>query len=339
MGIAYTKDTTPLHVRNIQGANASQLLFGLDSALRRAGLQSTEIDDGYEYYLYSDQGPEAKVRITDAGTPPGGIGRLNVRFRSFDDARIGVPHPLLYAAGRVYEIVASHQQIAISLTGYSSDQFDGSGQWGNSVIGGIPFVQDYAAGFCLEESEPVEEEDAVTEAWWSSGSGNSSLISVDEGFRVNWRHYQHNGFWDGCWNGQYSGGFASDESALRLCVRAHSGADFLGGVDPEMVQHLDGTPLYLEPLLMWGDHNGAVARVRGQMWDALLASKHRDLEDQIQTSEFDPDSALLLGNFDWRNYMSSKLASDREIKGSWYCALYLLIDVEKSVVLESNYVY
>ncbi len=330
MGVAYS-DVPPIFAPNIDGETAAALQAGIHAAMTAAGIDSESTEDGYLYELRSDQNIACRVLIEDAGVV-GGKGQLTVQFRSVDGERLGVEHPIIYDTDRIYEMQLSRTQLFLALTGYSSDEAP-NGKWGLAVCGGVPYIPDLPL-LCLEE--PVQEQEEITEAWWSSGSDNN-VLADGYGFRVSWKNKWK---WDGCWQGQRVGGYASPEpSILRLAVLARPLPDW-AGLSAQQTQYVNGDPLYIEPFVVWGETEGAIGRLRGQIWDAILATKDRPLEHEIVTEEFDPVTALKYGNFTWRNWMHYQGDMSHGAKGSYYSGLYLLKSITgQAGGGESNYAY
>jgi len=339
MPIAYSENY-PTFWYGIDGSSAATLIAGIHKALLFTGWAYTAISGGWRYDIQSPQGLTCRVLITDAGTPPGGKGRIHVQFQSSDGVRSGIKHGIIYAANRVYELTASQCQLALSMTGYSSDLFTDSdvASW---VIGGIPFCSEYSdLPLCAEQNPDAEE---VTEAWWASGSGVSlpsggeASISLENGFRNHWRNRWA---WDGCFNGKkvWQQG-PDDATSLRLATLAPADASYGYGTSLQQVRWFDGTGLYYEPLLIWSDRAGGRGRLMGQMWDAVRCSIDRPLEDQIQTEEVDPDAPAKYASLTWRNFAHYQGSMATGNKGTYWGSLYLLRYVEPHGDLESNYVY
>jgi hypothetical protein len=320
-----------VHWPGINGASAQTLLTGIHYALGLAGWFSNPVEGGYEYIIYSPQGAglRARCRITDTYRW-GGHSGLVVQFLSFNGTRVGFPHPILYKPGRFYEVTANKCQLFLATTGHSSDSPEGEGgAWGNFVCGGIPYLPQLP-DMCLQEPMPEQE---VFEAWWSSGSDNNGAAANGYGFRVGWRNRWA---WDGCWNGSLVSGYASPEqSVLRLGVLAQPYPDY--GIYPsyQQTQWALGTPLYIEPFLIWGETREAPGRLRGQIWDAMWCTLDQPLDSEIQT--FEPP----LGWLTWRNWTHFKGNMSKGAAGSYYGSLYLLkkFDLEPDAPVESNYAY
>lgn len=339
MPIAYT-DRYPTWYYGIDGSSASSLIAGIHRGLQLAGWAYTAIAGGWRYDIISPQGLTCRVRVVDGGTPIGGKGRVWVQFQSSDGLRSGLLHGLIYNTNRVYELIASQCQLAISMTGYSSDLFT-DGDVASYVIGGIPYSSFYDGAICVEANPDAEE---VVEAWWASGSGVSlpttsgeATISLEHGFRNHWRNRYA---WDGCWNGKKIWQQGPDDAAsLRLATLAPPDQSYGYGPSFQQVRWVDGSGLYYEPLLIWSDTAGGRGRLLGQMYDAVRCSIDRPLENEIQTQEADPDAPAKYASLTWRNFCHYQGSMATGNKGSYWGSLYLLRYVEPQGDLESNYVY
>lgn len=330
MGVAYSGRV--IHWPAINGGSAETLLAGIHQALTWAGWFGAAVEGGYEYVLYSPQGAglRARCRITDTYRWAGYSG-LVVQFMSFDSLRLGYPHPVLYHPGRFYEVTANKCQLFLATTGYSSDSPEGEGGgWGNFVCGGIPHLAELP-DVCLEEPLPGQ---TVSEIWWSSGSDNNGLAAAaGYGFRVGWRNRWA---WDGCYNGYRVGGYAAPEqSVLRIAPLAQPYPDY--GIYPsyQQTQWAMGTPLYIEPFLVWGDTPDDYGRLRGQIWDAMWSTLDQPLDQEMQT--YEPPQGWLT----WRNWTHFKGDMSKGAPGSYYGSLFLLKkwELEPVAEIESNYAY
>lgn len=320
MGIAFS-DAPIVFRGDINGGGSASLLAGIDEALNAVGWTSEAIAGGKKYSFTSKQGLKAKCKIADIGYQSGSDRGITIQFLSEDESQEGYRHPLLYKTGRVYEVTAGRSQMFIAATGFSSDSPEGpGGAFGHAVCGGVPFVPN-----CLDEEHKQQ---LVTDCWWSSGTENNFFGA--QGFRVGW-NTPFSSAWDGCVNLVREGGVNLPlETVLRLGVVSHPYQDYLGLPANQKTQRIDGSPLFFEPMLIWGS---PIAKLRAQIWDALLGSKDAPLDDEITTQEFDPVTGQLYGTFTWRNWMHDKASG---APASYYSALYLL---KGSPIVESNYAY
>jgi hypothetical protein len=318
MPIAFSRSR--IIVTTAPGTSIALLRSGLNRALRDAGWDGSSVTGGYKYVITTRQGLQAACWIRDLGAASLGVPMLSVHFGSVDGSVMGKEHYLpVNALRETYQIIANECQMFVALEDtYSTGPAEETGFGGlpyYAVAGGVPYIPKEVV---LSECGAAEPE--VSELWWSSGTPH--------GFRS---EYQHP-------DGEYSSGYDSDvqagggalESRLRLAPLAHPEYDFTIFNLPQKTQWADGTPVYTDPLLLWG---APIARVRGQIWDAMLGSKPAALDHEITTEETDPDTGeAYTGEFIWRNYLYSPGVE------SHYSALYLLTQVPDGF-LESNYAY
>jgi hypothetical protein len=315
MPVAYSHSR--IVVETVDGTTVANLRAGLHSALTTAGWSAASITGGHKYTITTRQGLTAACWIRDLGalllsTHP----CLTVQFGSADGSQMGYEHLLACTAYRTsYQVIANECQMFVSWAGKwnvgpveeSSPPIDAL-----AVCGGVPYIpKDVLLSDC---SAPE-----ITEAWWSSGSRI--------GFRNFTTHPESE--YSACFDGELTTLGATD-SRLRLAPLAHPYYDFVSSPLPAKTQWFDETPVYTDPLLLWG---APVARVRGQIWDAMLGSTAQALDHEITTEEVDPDTnEPYEGNFVWRNYMHSEGIETH------YASLYLLTQVPDGFI-ESNYAY
>jgi hypothetical protein len=318
MPIAFSRSR--IIVTTAPGTSIALLRSGLNTALTDAGWVGSSVTGGFKYVITTRQGLQAACWIRDLGTAPLGVSCLSVHFGSVDGSVMGKEHLLPCNSLReTYQIIANECQMFVALEDtYATGPALETGFGGlpyYAVCGGVPYVP-----FDVELSECGAEPD-VTEAWWASGSPH--------GFRS---EYQHpDGEYSSCWNGEAQAGGGALESRLRLAPLAHPEYDFAYDArDPQLTQWADGSPVFTDPLLLWGS---PVALVRGQIWDAMLGSQRAALDAAITTNETDPDTGVeYAGEFHWRNYLYSPGME------SYYSALYLLTQPADDFIL-SNYAY
>jgi hypothetical protein len=326
MGIAFSDSR--IVYRTFSATTAAGLIEAIHHALTDARWVGTAVGAGYRYVLESRQSLRCQCKISDEGYRNLGERGITVRFMSYDQSQKGYEHPILYSLGRTYEIIAGRSQMFLAAVGAGSISPEGpGGQAAHFVCGGVPYVSlggATCAGLPTTEGGP-------TDVWWSSGSGNSFF--GPRGFRIEWRNGSS---WDGGWQGTRLGGFSvPEERVLRLSAVAHPLFDYGFMPSGQKTQWMDGKPLYLDPLLIWGEPLG---RVRGQIWDAMLGSKDMPLGHTLQTSEVDPETGADAGVFTWRNWMHSEIDMTKGAPGTYYSSLYLLTQTDP-VPVRSNYAY
>lgn len=324
MAIAFSQ--APIVAASIDGETSSALRAGIHSALTAAGWESEAVTDGYQYTLASPQSTgagelQAKCRVRDIGQTVLSTPCVTVQFLSYDEGRLGFEHPVAVLAGRTYELIAGACQMFLALPGYSSDPHESV--YAHAVCGGIPYVPKNLTGECALEGIAQ----SVSEAWWSSGVSAHNALA----FRSAWYH-DEGGRWSACYNGDLAGSeTAAYQPENRLALKAVSHPDWDLGIflSNQQTQWMDESPLYFDPLLTWGtgvDAANGLARIRGQIWDAMLGSKDAPLGHE-----------LTAGGFTWRNWMHYQGGMSAGAPGSYYSSLYLL---EPAVVEgASNYAY
>ena len=313
----------------IDGSTPSALLAGIHSALTAAGWLSSVITGGYKYRIQSPQGLYCRMKATTTGT------RVEVQFTSDDELRSGLVHWLPTSTARVYQIWANICQVFISRPGISDD--------GNAdcVAGGIPWVSNPPGG--LEQNERPDDcavgvpDDPEEDVWWSCGNRYMEFGSNRLNFRNN---YRCSVAWSACYKSDLlnyaliqaqltpSGPQESHRGLRLLPVTEMVNVDQLN-TDPAPMRWLDGDPLYLDPLLAWGvaASPGQAARVRGQLWDAVIVSMDHPVD-----SERDIDGRT------WINYTHSTDTSRG--RGSFFCTLHLLkVRPESPPPVIANYAY
>ena len=174
----------------------------------------------------------------------------------------GFDHILTCAAARTFQIVAGPCQFFISQPGVKGPE-----AYGSNVAGGIPYIA---------PTDPSYPDGAIPdEVWWSLGDG------VEYGSATFRNALGLPNSWPTAWCGYFH---RPGEST------AHSLVENNGGVPIECIEMSFGAvpsgmtfgnwePLYYEPLIAWGDYcaggypyTGYPPKVRGQIWDAFIAS-------------------------------------------------------------------
>lgn len=320
MAVAYSN--RPIIVAAINGENSATMRSDLDAALRAAGWVSEAIDDGHEYTLTSPQSTEdgqlqAKCRIRDLGATDSSANCITVQFLSYDGARLGKEHTLAYATGRSYEIIAGVCQMFVALPDHGSTSPGPDSAYSTCVAGGVPFIRQEC-----DADAPVD----VMEAWWSSGDGVVAF-PPPVSFRSAWYHGDETN-WSACFEGDLivaPGGGTGAANRLGLRAIAHPAFDFPIYQSYQKTQWMDETPLYCDPLILWGsgvNPSSGLARVRGQLWDAVLGSKDAPLNDEITSVETVGGGPVSLT---WRNWMHYEGDMGFGSPFTYYASLYLLV--------------
>lgn len=274
MAIAFS-GTEIIYRNDLDGSSTTMLLADLDSALTAAGWTSDPITGGRVYRALSPQELACRVRIWDPADYSFGIVYIFVQFTSEDGLRLGYRHMLACTAGKIFQIVVNRCQMFVSVAGHS-DGFTN----GNCVAGGVPFSYEAiaATGECgAERVGPL-----LDEIWWSSGDRQDG---PDAGVRLNFRNgYRTFQTWCACYRGDLvttdTGPGRNYGNLLLFPVTQCYNVDSDIGNPPE-IRWYGGGPLYLDPILGWGSgaDSSMAARARAQIYDSLIVSVDRPLDD------------------------------------------------------------
>lgn len=326
MGIAFSQRKV---IRTlIPGVNQEQFIEAMDSALPFASWERIEaVDDGFKYRLTSDQGLIARCLIQ-----PFSSSQILVQFMSEDETQLGVEHLLQMSAGREFVLIAGHCQMFLGLPGYTDDQE--GGEFGHSVAGGIPYIDPAEIGDAVEGQcgLTTDDENLTTELWWSCGDSiNAGVAGGQANFRYSLTCNRR--VWSGCRNGVEAHSDSTVGDALVIYPLRHPrGPQSPSG---QITAFIDGTPLWIDPLIGWGDRDG-ITKCRGQLWDAMLSSIHQPLDDTFLSEELDVNSET--GQASWINYTHYKGVMTNQEPHSYNGSLYLLSRVYQNGD-DSNYAY
>jgi hypothetical protein len=328
MGVAYSRK--PIITRTLRADTVPHLLTDLDAVLVAANWPRTVITDGYEYALISPQGFQAKLRLTDLGdtSPFTSAGLLTLQVTSADGTVLGQVHklatgPTAYVdAG--YEAVAGCCQLWIALQGIT-DAHPGGVYLGApefSFACGIPYVQAPVTPACEMTAGPA----STSEIWWSSGRDHPASNLTD--FRSSRYCSQPYSY---CLNGVVrvrGNGDSIYLGPLQLYpLTLTEDADFFFFIQPQTVKYSSGDPLYVTPFVGWE------FAIRGQLWDAFLATKDFPVDTTKTTVELDAAGNTMTCNWLAWNYSYQGAGNG----GTWYATLFLLTTT--SVAGLWNYAY
>jgi hypothetical protein len=327
----------------IDGTSQTGIRDGIDAAVLSAGWTvDRSITNGKVYRLISPQGLAARCQVQYLGTSWVGKPVVLVTFMSDDETKVGRAFPLLAVDDREYRVNVGICQLFISQPGYTDDS-DTLGGWGHSLAGGIPHIAEGELGVELEGECAVEvNEDLTLQAFWSCGQALSGLQSQQEHFRYSYRTGLVN---FACLRNDdlCLGPFLGYEPRLRVLPLTHTDVDsglpswgFTHWAADIYQELMEGEPLYLDPFVAWGTAAGGPAQLRGQLYDAMLASKHRPLDHELETTEPTEDGGTI--QVTWRNYMHYKGSLATGSPFSYHAGLYLCTGIPLGPG-ESNYVY
>lgn len=341
MGIAFSQ--LPIVDTLVDGSTSALLRSGLHTAVTAAGwVETAAVTNGKRYRLTSSQGLQCKCLIQDQGVIHGsGFGFINVQFMSEDETRLGVGMAL-FIAPRSYRVVAGHCQLFVSLPGYSDDTDNGGATpyYGQSLAGGIPYIAKDQLGIAMTgECGRLVDAELTTESWWSASAtlADASTIGLGNlGFGnypcFRWG-FQTSVAWSACHNADVvNWAKVQPPSYVRLLPLAHVDFDRTLEVSLKPSIWRNGDPLYIDPFVAWGTSTRAPARLRGQLWDAMICTTDQPLDAALATVE-DGQAAS------WRNYTHYKGSMAYGSPGSYHMSLYLLTGTPAGGDTESNYVY
>jgi hypothetical protein len=308
VAVAYSNH--PVSHTTIRSDTSAHLLADLDTALTAVGWSSSVVTGGHKYTLTSPQGYTCKVKIWDAGDS----NRIRVQFLSTDETLSGYVHPLLYGVAAVYnigyELVAGRCQFFLAVIGITTQSLV-VGTHDYTVAGGIPYVPASVVPECTASAGS----DATTQIWWSSGAGGSDYSDVRLG-RVCSGGYSY------CLNSTVfvstaAGADSGLTSGLRIFpFTSVENVDVWYAARPRAVKYGSGATMYVEPYIGWGE------QIRGQLWDAVQATKGQLLDTTLVTSTIDTNGhAVSLTWLVWNENITTRGGG-----GTYFSTLYLLIN-------------
>ena len=278
MGIAYSPPNRVIHA-DMDASTSECLRTGLHAAVLRAGWEiDRAITNGYVYLLTSPQDPglQMKVQIhdTDRGIWPPGRKALDIVFMSADEANRSYPYALTYGAGQRLRAHITPCQIFTFRAGSTLE-------YATAVMGGVPFIDPNALAsgeHCSDEDNDIE----TTVAWWSCGDlSTSGYGQPASSFRAHWvgscNAVQHNAVFS---RGVQDG---AENTTLRLVPPNKPTVFFYNygasNFSYPLMMWWMGTeePLCLDAFLAWNPQHPV--KVRGQVWDAFIRTKHVPPED------------------------------------------------------------
>ncbi len=285
----------------IPADNVGLILSGLHTILAGVGWTSTVITSGKEYTIATpDLALGAHVRVKDDGA-----GNVSVQFLSLYGTNFGALHLLSPRAGKEFQVWANCCQLFISVHGILLPDITNGFC---SMAGGIPFVPPDFVGDC-EAGLPTE---LTIELWWSNGDGNNFDPS-------SFRTTIVPGLWSACYNGTLMP-VASTRVISQLRLFPKSIALPWGtfpGIVPRTRWAGTDEQLFFEPFIGWGTPEiDSPSPIRGQLWDCVLGSVYKPIDDEISVQ-----------GFDFINYMGDPPA---HVDATRFSNLYLLKGVHSS---------
>jgi len=275
MGIAFTKE--PIVRATATGSTRAALILSIAEILQDAGWSAEELSNGWRMMATSPQGFQAKIWLQDLGETMLSIygPAISIRMSCADNDHASATQKLVAGVDRSYDVLAGVCQVFISLPEVSSEAAP-DGFWGHHFAGGIPWLPEDAEGPCLNRLSTD-----VSSAWWLSGSGPRSFRNA---------HTHGNWNWAGYWStdGLHTTGSGGHLQARVIALENHPYSAY-----PALpaVVYGDGEPLYLDPLIAWGQPgHGEPPKIRGQIWDAVWSTKPLNLGETFLLEEVDEET-------------------------------------------------
>lgn len=212
----------------------------------------------------ASQSLKMRARIYDPGS--GTDARVKIRNSGGTIVQSG-DFPLVSAAGRVWRVIANKYQVFVLAPGLFNAPCVFAA-WG------VPFLRTALEG-------------VVTECVWGWGSSNSTsdasnirpcprtFMSMWINFSTpNWFSIINGSSWELNNSNQSSGNIGLPMIfAPWTANMQHSGYKNSGDLNPSSYRYHDDTPLASEPLLAFGAALATEAKIRGQLWDAVVLSE------------------------------------------------------------------
>ena len=273
------------------------------------------VDPGYKYEITSKQDLKARFRVW---ADEEFTNRWHIQVSDESELAMSPEITLMIATDRVYRVIAGHCQAFLSLPTVTSNEAH-EGVYGHNFAFGIPYVSEGELSTAVIPGEcgVVRNEDVTANIWWLSAPESNPLFSDVRTLRGS---LTCEGFgWRACRNGTIAGGNFMDPLCV-LPLRHPMGVYY--GPSQEITRWSNGDPLLLDPYVAWGDSTNRT-RYRAQIYDAILASYHYEIESTITTTEptLDEESTV---EVEWISY--SYTAGDLSIgePGTYNGTLFLM---------------
>jgi hypothetical protein len=321
MGLAFTQsyDANNKIVRETiaipeTDTNGESLIAALDAIVVSAGWERLGVfGNGYEYLVTSPQLLTCHCRIykPDEWVSGALVHAIAIQILSTDGNRLGRKHPIYFHG----QAAADYTQLSVWAnkcqlftyrpgigppTGSSEDP-------GWCFHGGIPFSPALIIAGAECSPNPALPLTACAEMWWSASEGQGAggytgrpclrnTLRLFDGYSV-------------CYNGLLqSRTLAASEPLARnpgsplipFAIPGIPGSSrFAGPTCPGLVWTDGQTPLYLDPLIAWGESLGSRPIIRGQLWDAVVGTKRVVYDASVTLGTNDSTGLPMV----WSNYM------------------------------------
>lgn len=260
----------------------------------------TTITNGFSYTLSSPQGLAAKLNIWDSalGGDPDAVA---FQLTSFDGTRVGFLHQVRAALGRTFSAHACPCQLLLWIPTVGRDL-----PLGTAFQCGIPFVPNLSpASACVAPIGPGSAE----ECWWSCSDW------ADDSRNFRWS-FESGGAWSVCYNAHLMLSSLPFQELARLRLVTQALATPIPtslGAPRTLLRLSNGVPngpLYLDPMIMWGDTPTSPSTVKGQLFNCVLPSADRAL-----------DGGYTVDSVDFLNYLHDPISDQ-----SKWSSLFLVLD-------------
>lgn len=306
MGLAFTNQKTAWVT--FDGSTTANLIAGITAALQATGWDAS-------LNATSPQGLTIQALLTTVDST-----HVGIQIKSASGTSI--VHQLHTAT--VYECWSNCCSFFIAQPGVAVGTFP----TGITVSAGIPWTPPVS---CSGQAVAV----AATEAWYAFGDYDATFASWSGNPRSQFLEhsivgndvggYPGNGLKpgrlnDAMWNGVYcqtavayagGGTLVYDGTPMILTMRSQSDivTAYLNSIEAytyrykgydSLMRVISPCPIIYDPLIMWGDNPGATARIRGQIYDAMIVSRGHpgDMNDPgepVITTD-------VSSTFHWRNF-------------------------------------
>lgn len=335
--------------RNQPAETAAEVLTSISDALLDAGWTVTPATGGYACEATSPQGLTESLYVYDDGT----TGYIKLRF----PADGTVDHPLGYGLDRIgaseyipreYAIWANQCQLFVWIEGYYTSGVEIWDKMRHTVHLGIPHVPSPPEGSICESAG------IVTQASWIASCATHPL-NTSNTFRdsVNTYRSPQGGAVYPWFNASLNGNaisagdytsFSPLKTSLRLLPLVHPSTVYIASTGRPRLHPLDpGGPndfLIEPPVIGWGKSVSATAvTIAGELWDSLLVSDFRALDEDFDLALVDTDITLPLRAFGYGYWDDTLFGSLQEV-ANYGGILCLLRGLPTEGIPElGNYVY
>ncbi len=281
---------------DIPGQNASDFIAAFCAALDRAHWAEPEaVTGGFKYLVESKQSLKAKFIIKELSST-----KVSLQWHTESESFHTIEYCLTMKELRTFRCIIGHCQYFIWVPGYYADDQDGD--FAHNSCGGIPYVMEAEITLLDIDGEcgVVRNNEITTEIFWASGF----IASGFPGSPVDTLRSElilGNFCGSGCRNADVSQDAGKGNSFTIPSLRHPISGN------REKTIWVDDAPVFIDPFLMWPDSLSNPPRIRGQIWDAMLAchdypfdDPETDVDVVIETEEITSSSLTI--TVPWINY-------------------------------------